>query len=71
MARDDDLATPAAVAAIFDTVREGNKLLADGASDALRGNVASVRAMLSRASSRRLVNGFPWRSSSRSVVGMD
>jgi cysteinyl-tRNA synthetase len=45
-AMDDDLATPAAVAAIFDTVREGNKLLADGASDALRGNVASVRTML-------------------------
>jgi cysteinyl-tRNA synthetase len=45
-AMDDDLATPAAVAAIFDTVREGNKLLANGASEALRGNAASVRAML-------------------------
>ena len=45
-AMDDDLGTPAAVAAIFDTVREGNKLLADGSSDALRGNAASVRAML-------------------------
>ena len=43
---DDDLGTPAAVAAIHDVVREGNKLLADGASDALRGNAASVRAML-------------------------
>ena len=29
-AMDDDLGTPAAVAAIHDTVREGNKLLADG-----------------------------------------
>ncbi|MFL6060111.1 MAG: cysteine--tRNA ligase [Marmoricola sp.] len=46
-AMDDDLGTPAAVAAIHNVVREGNKLLADGPSDALRGNVASVRAMLS------------------------
>jgi cysteinyl-tRNA synthetase len=45
-AMDDDLGTPAAVAVIHDTVREGNRLLADGASDALRGNAASVRAML-------------------------
>jgi cysteinyl-tRNA synthetase len=43
---DDDLGTPAAVAVIHNVVREGNKLLADGASDALRGNAASVRAML-------------------------
>ena len=45
-AMDDDLGTPAAVAALHDVVREGNKLVADGASDALRGNAASVRAML-------------------------
>jgi cysteinyl-tRNA synthetase len=45
-AMDDDLGTPAAVAAIHDAVREGNKLLADGGSDALRGSAASVRAML-------------------------
>jgi cysteinyl-tRNA synthetase len=45
-AMDDDLGTPAAVASIFDVVREGNKLLADGPSDALRGNASSVRAML-------------------------
>jgi cysteinyl-tRNA synthetase len=45
-AMDDDLGTPAAVAAIYDVVREGNKLLADGASPALKGNAASVRAML-------------------------
>jgi cysteinyl-tRNA synthetase len=45
-AMDDDLGTPAAVAAIHDVVREGNKLLAAGPSDALRGNAASVRAML-------------------------
>ncbi|HEX2895805.1 MAG TPA: cysteine--tRNA ligase [Marmoricola sp.] len=45
-AMDDDLGTPAAVAAIHDVVREGNKLLAGGESDALRGNAASVRAML-------------------------
>jgi cysteinyl-tRNA synthetase len=45
-AMDDDLGTPAAVAAIYDVVREGNKLVAAGDSPALRGNAASVRAML-------------------------
>jgi cysteinyl-tRNA synthetase len=45
-AMNDDLGTPAAVAAIYDVVREGNKLLAAGDSPALRGNAASVRAML-------------------------
>jgi cysteinyl-tRNA synthetase len=45
-AMDDDLGTPAAVAAIYDVVREGNKLLGAGDSPALRGNAASVRAML-------------------------
>ncbi len=45
-AMDNDLGTPGAVAAIHDVVREGNKLIAGGDSAALRGNVASVRAML-------------------------
>ena len=45
-AMDDDLGTPAAVAAIHDVVREGNKLLAAGASDALQEAAGSVRAML-------------------------
>jgi cysteinyl-tRNA synthetase len=47
-AMDDDLGTPAAVAAIHDVVREGNKLLAEASTptEALRGNAASVRAML-------------------------
>ena len=45
-AMDDDLGTPTAVAAVYEVVREGNKLLADGDTPALRGNVASVRAML-------------------------
>ena len=45
-AMDDDLGTPAAVAAIFDTMREGNKQLTDGDAAALRANAASVRAML-------------------------
>ncbi|RYU13403.1 cysteine--tRNA ligase [Nocardioides iriomotensis] len=45
-AMDDDLGTPTAVAAIYDVVRAGNKLLAAGPSDALRGAAASVRAML-------------------------
>jgi len=45
-AMDDDLGAPAAVAAIYEVVREGNKLLPHGASDALRGAAASVRGML-------------------------
>jgi cysteinyl-tRNA synthetase len=45
-AMDDDLGTPAAIAAIHQVVTEGNKLLVDGASPALRGNLASVLAML-------------------------
>ncbi|OIJ24926.1 cysteine--tRNA ligase [Nocardioides luteus] len=45
-AMDDDLGTPAAVAALHEVVREGNKLLAEGDSPALRGVAASVRAML-------------------------
>jgi cysteinyl-tRNA synthetase len=45
-AMDDDLGTPAAVAAIYDVVREGNKLLGGGDTAALRGAASSVRAML-------------------------
>jgi cysteinyl-tRNA synthetase len=45
-AMDDDLGTPAAVAALHEVVREGNKLLAAGPSPALRGTAGSVRRML-------------------------
>ena len=45
-AMDDDLAVPAALAALQGVIREGNKLVLDGPSDALRGNLAAVRAML-------------------------
>jgi cysteinyl-tRNA synthetase len=45
-AMDDDLGTPAAVACIYDVVREGNKLLTGGDLAALRGAASSVRAML-------------------------
>jgi cysteinyl-tRNA synthetase len=46
-AMDDDLAVPAALAAVHDTVREGNKLLSEGGDEpGLRGSLASVRAML-------------------------
>ena len=45
-AMDDDLGTPAAVAAVYEAVREGNKLLAAGPSDALAESAASVRGML-------------------------
>jgi cysteinyl-tRNA synthetase len=45
-AMDDDLGTPAAVAAIHEVVTEGNRLLPAGDSPALRGTAAAVRAML-------------------------
>jgi cysteinyl-tRNA synthetase len=45
-AMDDDLGTPAAVAAIHDAVREGNTALADGDDKAVAGALGSVRAML-------------------------
>jgi len=45
-AMDDDLGTPAAIAVLHNTVRDGNKLLADGDSPALRENLAAVRGML-------------------------
>ncbi|GAC1384397.1 MAG: cysteine--tRNA ligase [Marmoricola sp.] len=45
-ALNDDLSTPAAIAAVHDVVREGNKLLADGPSEALRGCAGSVVRML-------------------------
>jgi cysteinyl-tRNA synthetase len=45
-ALDDDLGTPAAVAAIHDTVREGNTALAEGNEAAVAGALGSVRAML-------------------------
>jgi cysteinyl-tRNA synthetase len=45
-AMDDDLGTPAAVAAIHDMVREGNTALADGNDTAVAGTLGSVRAML-------------------------
>lgn len=45
-AMDDDLGVPAALAALQGVIREGNKLLAEGDSAALRGNLASVRTML-------------------------
>ncbi|HET8560598.1 MAG TPA: cysteine--tRNA ligase [Marmoricola sp.] len=45
-AMDDDLGTPAAMAAIFEVMREGNKSLADGDHDSARGAAESVHAML-------------------------
>jgi cysteinyl-tRNA synthetase len=45
-AMDDDLGTPAAVADIHDSVREGNRLLADGPSDELSQKFGEVVAML-------------------------
>lgn len=45
-ALDDDLGTPAAIAAIHETVRQGNTALADGDDTAVAGALGSVRAML-------------------------
>jgi len=45
-AMDDDLGTPAAVAVVYDTVRQGNKLLVEGPSAALTTAVRQVFGML-------------------------
>ena len=45
-ALDDDLGTPAAVAAVHETVRQGNTALAEGDDKAVAGALGSVRAML-------------------------
>ena len=45
-AMDDDLGTPAALAAVHDVVREGNTALAAGNRAAVAGALASVRGML-------------------------
>ena len=45
-AMDNDLSVPAALAALQDVIRDGNKLATEGASPALAGNLASVRTML-------------------------
>ena len=45
-AMDDDLGTPAAIAVVHDTVREGNRLLAAGPSDDLAARFGEVVAML-------------------------
>jgi len=45
-AMDDDLGTPAAVAVIHDSVREGNRVLAEGPSEALSQKFGEVIAML-------------------------
>ncbi|MFT4083550.1 MAG: cysteine--tRNA ligase [Nocardioides sp.] len=45
-AMDDDLGTPVAVATLHDTVRAGNKQLADGDIDALQATAGSVLLML-------------------------
>ncbi len=45
-AMDDDLSVPRALAAIHEVVRDGNRALAAGEKDAVRGAVTSVRAML-------------------------
>ncbi len=45
-AMDDDLSVPAALAVLQGVIRDGNKLLAAGASEELRANLAAVRRML-------------------------
>ncbi len=45
-AMDDDLGTPAAIAVIHDSVREGNRLLVDGPSEELSQKFGEVIAML-------------------------
>ena len=46
LAMDDDIGVPAALAALHDVVREGNKALAAGDEKNVRGTLGSVRRML-------------------------
>ena len=45
-AMNDDFGVPAALAAVHDVVRDGNKAIAAGNKDAVRGALGSVRSML-------------------------
>ncbi|MGO1384148.1 MAG: cysteine--tRNA ligase [Arachnia sp.] len=45
-AMNDDLGTPGAVAALFDTIRAGNQALTEGDAESIRDHVNAVRAML-------------------------
>jgi len=45
-AMNDDFGVPAALAAVHDVVRDGNKAIAAGNDDAVRGALGSVRSML-------------------------
>ncbi|HEX5860328.1 MAG TPA: cysteine--tRNA ligase [Nocardioides sp.] len=45
-AMDDDLGTPAAVAVVYDSVREGNRMLSERSSEEAGRYAATVRAML-------------------------
>ncbi|RMB62073.1 cysteine--tRNA ligase [Tessaracoccus antarcticus] len=45
-AMDDDLGTPGAIAALFDTIRSGNQALAGGDEESIRTHVLAVHAML-------------------------
>jgi cysteinyl-tRNA synthetase len=65
-AMDDDLSTPAALAAIQGVIAEGNKALAANDVDAVRGAVASVRAMLAVLGLDPLAEPWASRSESRS-----
>jgi cysteinyl-tRNA synthetase len=66
-AMDDDLATPAALAVVHDTVREGNAALTDDDRETVRSAAASVRAMLGILGLDPLAE--PWVSRSESAVG--
>jgi cysteinyl-tRNA synthetase len=68
-AMDDDLATPAALASLQGVIRDGNKLLADGSSEALRANLCSARAMLAILGLDPL--GATWRQHSGSAASTD
>ena len=68
-AMDDDLGVPAALAATHEAVRAGNSLLAGGDSPALRGNLASVRAMLDVLGVDPLAQ--PWLGAAGSSVPLD
>lgn len=69
-AMDDDLGTPAAVAVIHDSVREGNRLLAEGPSDALSLKFGEVIAMLDVLGLNPADPAWPSRGDDDTLVGV-
>jgi cysteinyl-tRNA synthetase len=70
-AMDDDLSTPAALAALQAVIADGNKALAAGHEDGVRGALASARAMLAVLGLDPLAEPWNTRTSSNADGALD